>query len=295
MKMRRVIFNQKGGVGKSTITGNLAALSAEKGHRTLVVDVDPQANSTQYLLGAKANELETTLVDFFKDCLSFTFFPIGPEACIHQTPFARLDLMAAHADLNDLMYRLESRYKIYKLRDALNSLNDYDAVYIDTPPALNFYTLSALIASDTCLVPFDCDDFARRALYRLLESVREIQNDHNPDLKVEGIVVNHFQSRAKLPKKIVEDLIAEGLPLMDSWLSSSVKIRESHEKAVPLVLMASRHKVALEFRALFQELNAQTRKKSKKRQRTRSSQDKPQVYSRTLDRTIEVLRKTELK
>ena len=82
---------------------------------------------------------------------------------------------------------------------------------------------------------------------------------------------------------------------MDTRLSSSVKIRESHEKAVPLVLMASRHKVALEFRALFQELNAQTRKKSKKRQRTRSSQDKPQVYSRTLDRTIEVLRKTGLK
>jgi chromosome partitioning protein len=59
------------------------------------------------LLGAKANELETTLVDFFKDCLSFTFFPIDPKACIHQTPFARLDLMAAHADLNDLIYRLE--------------------------------------------------------------------------------------------------------------------------------------------------------------------------------------------
>jgi cellulose biosynthesis protein BcsQ len=78
---------------------------------------------------------------------------------------------------------------------------DYDRIYIDTPPALNFYTRSALIAAQGCLIPFDCDDFSRRALYTLLENVQEIQSDHNADLKVEGIVVNQFQPRANLPQR----------------------------------------------------------------------------------------------
>ena len=77
-------------------------------------------------------------------------------------------------------------------------------MYIDTPPALNFYTRSALIAVERCLIPFDCDDFSRRALYTLLENVKEIQQDHNAALEVEGIVINQFQPRASLPQRLVE-------------------------------------------------------------------------------------------
>jgi chromosome partitioning protein len=145
---------------------------------------------------------------------------------------------------------------MYKLKEALDSLFDYDDIYIDTPPALNFYTRSALIASYACLIPFDCDDFSRRALYNLLEVVREIRDDHNPDLKVDGIVVNQFQSRAKLPKRVVAELFEEGLPVLDTYLSSSVKIRESHEKALPMVYLAPHHKLGLEFIALYRELNS---------------------------------------
>jgi chromosome partitioning protein len=259
MTMRRVIFNQKGGVGKSTITCNLATLSAVSGRRTLLVDLDPQANASQYLLGNAVDSIELTLVDYYQETLSFNLFPKKTNEYVHSTPIPNLDILASHEDLGELMYRLESRYKIGKIKDALDSLDDYEAVYIDTPPAFNFYTLSALIAANRCLIPFDCDDFSRRALYRLLEHVQEIQQDHNRSLEVEGIVVNQFQQRANLPNALVSALLEEGLPILEAYLSHTVKIRESHQCAVPLVLLAPKHKVSQQFYALFKELNANSK------------------------------------
>lgn len=254
--MRRVVFNQKGGVGKSTIVCNLAAICASEGRRTLVIDLDAQANSSQYLLGAAAAGAKPNVADFFETALGFSFRPIDVTSFIHATPFENLDIMPAHADLDVLHGKLESRYKIYKLRDALNELNGYDAVYVDTPPALNFYTRAALIAVERCLIPFDCDDFSRRALYTLIDNVKEIQQDHNADLAVEGIVVNQFQPRASLPSMLVDELVGEGLPVLASRLSSSVKIRESHQQAKPVIYLDPAHKIAREFVALHKELSA---------------------------------------
>lgn len=246
--MRRVVFNQKGGVGKSTITCNLAAISAHQGKRTLVVDLDPQGNSTRYLLGQSGADIDTTLADFFDQTLNFKLNPKSTGEFVTTSPFAGLNVMPSHPALEDLQGKLESRYKIYKLRDALDELaEDYDQIYIDTPPALNFYTRSALIAANSCLIPFDCDDFSRRALYSLLESVQEIRADHNRDLEVEGIVVNQFQARASLPQKMVRELVEEGLPVLTPYLSSSVKIKESHEQARPMIHLDARHKLSQEY------------------------------------------------
>ena len=253
--MRRVVFNQKGGVGKSTITCNLAAIAAVEGRRTLVVDLDRQGNASRYLLGDAADDVGPGAAGFFESTLAFSVRAPKTADFIVETPWEQLHLMASSAALDELHVKLESRHKIYKLRDALVALaGEYDEIWIDTPPALNFYTRSALIAAQGCLIPFDCDDFSRRALYGLLESVAEIQADHNEDLVVEGIVVNQFQSRAALPQRTVQELVAEGLPVLEPYLSASVKIRESHELACPMIHLDPRHKLTQEFVALYDAL-----------------------------------------
>jgi chromosome partitioning protein len=265
--MKRVVFNQKGGVGKSTIVCNLAAIAAARGTRTLVIDLDPQANSTRYLLGAAAEELESTVTEFFDQMLNFKLRPKATEDFIHATPFANLFVMPADAALEELQAKLESRYKIYKLREALDALEGFDEIWIDTPPALHFYTRSALIAADACLIPFDCDEFARRALYTLLDNVAEIRADHNGDLEVEGIVVNQFQARASLPQKVVDELRAEKLPVLEPFLSSSVKIKESHQAARPMVHLDKGHKLTGEFEGLFDTLQARRKAAARQKQR----------------------------
>jgi len=255
--MRTVVFNQKGGVGKSTIACNLAAIDAHSGKRTLLIDLDPQGNSTRYLLGDAVDALAedgTALphaADFFEQTLKFSGWGKKTQEFLVETPFENLHVMPSHPELEALHAKLESRYKIYKLRDALAELaQDYDAVWIDTPPALNFYTRSALIAAEGCLIPFDCDDFSRRALYSLLDNVKEIQADHNEGLEVLGIVVNQFQPRANLPARLVQELVDEGLPVLEPYLSSSVKIKESHEQSLPMIHLDAKHKLTLEMVAL---------------------------------------------
>ena len=253
--MRRVIFNQKGGVGKSSITTNLAAICAKEGHKTLVVDLDEQCNASQYLMGGEVDDSKLNIADFFDQFLAFRLTRRYPEDFIQHTAYNNLSVICASPRLGEMQYRLEAKHKIFKLRDALVQLAPkYDFMFIDTPPAFNFYTLSALIAADGCLIPFDCDAFSRRALYTLLENVNEVRSDHNGQLEVEGIVINQFMDRAKLPRQLVEDLQGEGLPVLNTKLSASVKMKESHQQSKPLIYLDPNHKLTGEYQKLYREL-----------------------------------------
>jgi chromosome partitioning protein len=254
--MIRVIFNRKGGVGKSTITCNLAAISAACGKRTLVIDLDAQANSSEHLLGNSFMQSMQGVTDLLEQSLSFKLVNKEAALFVHPTRWDNLFVMPASDRLGELQTKLENKHKIYKLRDAVQKLAEhYDNIYIDTPPAINIYTISALIAADSCLIPFDCDDFSRQALYAVRDFIEEVKNDHNEKLFVEGVVINQFQSRARLPAQMVEELKQEGLPVIDAFLSSSIKVRESHELKLPMVHMDPGHKLTLEFQELYSELD----------------------------------------
>ncbi|RJS95061.1 ParA family protein [Salinisphaera sp. Q1T1-3] len=251
----RVVFNQKGGVGKTTLLANLAAIAAARGRRTLVIDLDAQCNASQYLLSSDERQAESGTADFFDATLGRRREGTTLAEHITETPFENLYIAAAHPDLETLRVKLEAKHKIYKLRQAIEALSDFDEIFIDTPPALNFYSQSALIAADSVLIPFDCDDFARQALYSLFDNIHEIQEDHNPGLKIDGIVVNQFQPRAKLPQRLLAELTAEGHPIIDAHISASVKVRESHDASIPLVHYAPSHKITGQLGALYDRLS----------------------------------------
>jgi chromosome partitioning protein len=230
----------------------LANDSIKLGNLTTTRDFTFVADTVQgFIRAAEAQGV----AGLFKQTVGSRKMRQNPDSFVWETPYENLFLMPSSPVLSDMEKELESRYKIYKMRDALEKLEDeYDRVYIDTPPNFNFYSKSALIAAHTVLVPFDCDSFARQSLYTLMDNIAELQEDHNPDLEVEGVVINQFNSQARLPGELVAELEDEGYPVLDTYLNTSVKMKESHRDHRPLIDLAPSHKLTAQYLDLHAEL-----------------------------------------
>ena len=194
------VINQKGGVGKTTTVINLGAALGARGFRVLLVDVDPQGNSTQGLGVDKSKVKKSTyhaLIDGVR----------GDEIRIH-TQFENLDLMpATNALLGAEIEMVDVQQREFCLRRALVPIRgEYDYILIDCPPSLGLIALNALCACDSFLVPIQCEFYALEGLSQLMNHVRLVKRSYNPKLETEGVLLTMFDSRLNLTQQVVKEV-----------------------------------------------------------------------------------------
>ncbi len=194
------IANQKGGVGKTTTTVNLAASLGVLEKKVLLIDADPQANASSGL-GIDVESVEQGSYQLLEHLVS-------AEEVIVPTTSPNVDIIPAHIDLVAIEIELvDKKKREYKMREALQSIKDkYDYILIDCAPSLGLLTLNALVAADAVLIPIQCEYFALEGLGKLLNTVKSVQNIHNPDLDIEGLLLTMYDSRLRLSNQVVEEV-----------------------------------------------------------------------------------------
>ncbi len=194
------IANQKGGVGKTTTSINLAAALAQQHKRTLLVDIDPQGNATRGL-GVDKSALETSLYDVIMN-------DVAAGDAIVKTNAPELYMIPASMELAGAEIELVSlERREYRLREMIRPLGDeFDYVILDCPPSLGLLTLNALIAADSVLIPIQCEFFALEGLAHLTNTVARVKKSLNPSLSLEGIVMTMFDGRTNLSIQVVDEV-----------------------------------------------------------------------------------------
>lgn len=194
------ISNQKGGVGKTTTAVNLAAFLAEKGRQVLVVDIDPQANAG-FGLGVNVEEMETTVYEVLLGTI-----PV--QDAIFRTTIENLYIVPSNMHLAGAQVELmDMEDKEYLLKKAMEKVRDtFDFILIDCPPSLGILTLNSLVASDSVIIPLQCEYYALEGLSQLLKIISMVQDTLNPRLEIEGVLLTMYDPRTNLSQQVVADV-----------------------------------------------------------------------------------------
>lgn len=251
--MARIISvaNQKGGVGKTTTTVNLGACLAYVGKKVLLVDIDAQGNATSGV-GIRKPDVDQDIYDVLvnETAIADAILPSSREN-LSIVP-ATIQLAGAEIELTSMMAR-ESR-----LKTALNEIRDqYDYIFIDCPPSLGHLTINAFTASDSILIPVQCEYYALEGLSQLLNTVRLVQKHFNPELKIEGVLLTMFDARTNLGAEVVEEVRRYFQEkVYDTIIPRNIRLSEAPSHGLSIVDYDLRSKGAEVYQALAKEVLA---------------------------------------
>jgi len=216
------IANQKGGVGKTTTTVNLAAALGVLEKKVLLIDADPQANATSGL-GIDVEGVEMGTYQLLEHSNT-------AQETIIQTSSPNVDLIPSHIDLVAIEIELVDKdEREYMMKKAILELKEtYDYILVDCAPSLGLLTLNALTAADSVIIPIQCEYFALEGLGKLLNTIKSIQKIHNPDLDIEGMLLTMYDSRLRLSNQVVEEVRKHfGDMVFDTIIQRNVRLSEA--------------------------------------------------------------------
>lgn len=244
------IANQKGGVGKTTTTINLSACLAEKGKKVLVIDTDPQGNTTSGF-GLNKNELETSIYDLMLGENS------AKECMVEIENIPGLKLIPSNINLSGAEIQLiDENNKEYILRDAIDYVKDeFDFVIIDCPPSLNMLTINAMTTADSVLVPIQCEYYALEGIAQLMMTIDLVHDRLNEKLTMDGVVFTMFDGRTNLSNEVVESVKNSiQAHVYGTIIPRNVRLAEAPSHGLPINLYDSKSAGTESYRKLAQEI-----------------------------------------